>query len=460
MTISEFESYLQKGLGRAILLLRQEPDKTPFREAAFRYLTSGYFNGVTYALDLLDSFDDRDDLAKEVAAQNLMQGKTFEEACDVPLLIALGYQNEYTEIIEEHYRTYRNKILSLDKNEPFTQEIRGICSRYLGAVYGVLKDTVITKERVRAMLPDLAYYFDLIQNWDIHRFDADGILSYIAPLWDNDLGSLLSEISSLPEGEFWVKEMTKRKTEDPNPDITCDEIMSALPLSRYTNDYYCASFCLASPEVVKKVAEMALNTDDLSVRSALLSLFSYNQFIGGELKLPPVFPFPERLIDMATDELSHLEESKLEYVHRVLRVLMNVRHPKLAVLGKLLRGSPPHFSFRGYGWSMMCNNYTAEDREELTTALTESKDIENGNGTFYSALGTMLSIAETSADDLPFELLPSFWAEMPHDGWRQKVAEILLKYDMMPENIRKECRYDRSEATRKLARNDNDSSRI
>ena len=46
MTVTEFESYLKKGLGRAILLLRQEPDKTPFREAAFRYLTSGYFNGV------------------------------------------------------------------------------------------------------------------------------------------------------------------------------------------------------------------------------------------------------------------------------------------------------------------------------------------------------------------------------------------------------------------------------
>ncbi len=37
MTVSEFESYLQKGLGRAILLLKQEPDKTPFREAAWNH---------------------------------------------------------------------------------------------------------------------------------------------------------------------------------------------------------------------------------------------------------------------------------------------------------------------------------------------------------------------------------------------------------------------------------------
>ena len=85
-------------------------------------------------------------------------------------------------------------------------------------------------------------------------------------------------------------------------------------------------------------------------------------------------------------------------------------------------------------------------------ALSESKDIENGNGTFYSALGAMLHAAERSADGLPLDLLPSFWTEMPYDGWRQKIAEILLKYDRMPDDIRKECRYDRGEAIRKLVK--------
>ncbi len=451
MTVSEFESYLKKGLGRAILLLGQEPDKTPFREAAFHYLTSGYFNGVTYALDLIDSFDDRDALAKEVAVQNLMQGKNFEEACDVPLLIALGYQKEYTEIIEKHYRTYRDKILSLDKNAPFTQEIHGICSRYLGAVYGVLKDTVITKERVREMLPDIVHYFDLIRDWDLHRGDAVVILNCIAPLWENGFDSLLSEIASLPESKCFVEEISKWKMEEPKPDITCNEIVSALPLSRFTDDHYRTSFCLASSAVVKEIAEMALNTDDISVRSDLLSLFSYNQIIGDELKSPPAFPFPERLIDIATDELSQLEESKMEYIHCLLRVLMTARHLKLVGMGRLLRSSPSHFSFRGYGWTMLGNNYTVDDRDELIAALTtESTDIENGSGTFYSALGAMLSAAEKSADGLPLDLLPSFWAEMPHDGWRVRIATILLKYDVMPEDIRKECRYDRSEAIRKL----------
>ena len=130
---------------------------------------------------------------------------------------------------------------------------------------------------------------------------------------------------------------------------------------------------------------------------------------------------------------------------------MNTRHPQLAALGKLLRNSPNHYSFRGYGWTMLGNNYTVDDRDELIAALTtESTDIENGDGTFYSALGAMLRAAETSADSLPLDLLPSFWTEMPHDGWREKISVILLKYDMMPDDIRKECRYDRSIATRKF----------
>lgn len=453
MTVSEFESYLKKGLGRAILLLGQEPDKTPFREAVFHYLTAGYFNGVAYALDLIDCFDDRDDLAKEVAEQNLKQGRSPEGWCDVPLIIALGYQKEYTEIIEERYHTYREKIRSFDNNMPFTQEIRIACSCFLGAVYGVLKDTVITKERVREMLPDIVHYFDLIRDWDLHRGDAVVILNCISPLWENDFDYLLSEIASLQESGCFIDEISKWKAEKPNPDITCNEIMSSIQLIRFTDDYYHTSFCVASPEVVKEVAEIALNTNDISVRSTLLSLFSYNQIIGDELKSPPAFPFPERLIDIATDEIEHLEESRLEYVHSILRVLNKIRHPKLAALGRRLRNSPLHFSFRGYGWTMLGNNYTADDRDELIAALTtESTDIENGNGTFYSALGAMLSAAERGADGLPLELLPSFWAEMPRNRWRQKIAEILLKYNMMPENIRNECRYDQSKRIRELVK--------
>ena len=67
MTVTEFESYLQKGLGRAILLLREEPDKTPFWEPLSRHILS--FNETAnarcyhhalgiYEVELIRCFDD------------------------------------------------------------------------------------------------------------------------------------------------------------------------------------------------------------------------------------------------------------------------------------------------------------------------------------------------------------------------------------------------------------------
>ena len=63
MTVTELESYLEKGLGRAILLLKQEPDKAPFREAVLTHLIGGrnryYYSerSLAYVLDLLACFD-------------------------------------------------------------------------------------------------------------------------------------------------------------------------------------------------------------------------------------------------------------------------------------------------------------------------------------------------------------------------------------------------------------------
>lgn len=67
MTVAEFESYLQKGLGRAILLLRHEPDKTPFREAVWnhaihdpRYDHQCNAPRGSYIKNLFDCFPDGD----------------------------------------------------------------------------------------------------------------------------------------------------------------------------------------------------------------------------------------------------------------------------------------------------------------------------------------------------------------------------------------------------------------
>lgn len=73
MTLAEFESYLQKGLGRAILLLREKPDKTPFREAVWnhavhdlRYDRQCNAPRGHYIKELFDCFSDSDALLSEL----------------------------------------------------------------------------------------------------------------------------------------------------------------------------------------------------------------------------------------------------------------------------------------------------------------------------------------------------------------------------------------------------------
>jgi len=73
MTLAEFESYLQKGLGRAILLLLKEPDKTPFRETVWnhaihdpRYDHQCNAPRGHYIKALFDCFPDGDALLSEL----------------------------------------------------------------------------------------------------------------------------------------------------------------------------------------------------------------------------------------------------------------------------------------------------------------------------------------------------------------------------------------------------------
>jgi len=73
MTVTKFESYLQKGLGRAILFLREEPDKEPFRASVWNHAISDprYDRQCNaprgqYIKNLFDCFPDGDTMLSEL----------------------------------------------------------------------------------------------------------------------------------------------------------------------------------------------------------------------------------------------------------------------------------------------------------------------------------------------------------------------------------------------------------
>ncbi len=73
MTVDEFVSYIKRGLGRAITLLRKEQNKKPFREAVFDLALNDprydrQCNGARghYIMDLLECFDDTEALYGDI----------------------------------------------------------------------------------------------------------------------------------------------------------------------------------------------------------------------------------------------------------------------------------------------------------------------------------------------------------------------------------------------------------
>ena len=82
MTVAEFESYLKKGLGRAVLLLKKETDRSVFRQAVIdhalkdsRYDRQSENPHAEYLLALLDCFEDKDAMIAEILA-------AYKEECE------------------------------------------------------------------------------------------------------------------------------------------------------------------------------------------------------------------------------------------------------------------------------------------------------------------------------------------------------------------------------------------
>ncbi|MBQ9692653.1 MAG: helix-turn-helix transcriptional regulator [Clostridia bacterium] len=85
MTIAEFESYLKKGLGRAVLLLKKEPDASIFRQSVLEHAIYGSpFDSQLeephgfFLAELFECFTDKDALIAEVLAAYKEECKPYQ----------------------------------------------------------------------------------------------------------------------------------------------------------------------------------------------------------------------------------------------------------------------------------------------------------------------------------------------------------------------------------------------
>ncbi len=467
MTVTEFESYLEKGLGRAILLLRQEPDKAPFREAVLQYVCRGYSAHymMDFDLDLLASFDDRETVEKEAAARMLKAIREETGEWNEPLLKALGYQKEVTLLLKAAYQKAWEAVRNHAENDEPSPEWHSARNLYRGAVYNLLCGGDPTQDDVRAILPDLIAFYSVTGKQGIHYHDTRTIRYYMSFPWQHDTEALKTEITALEGGADLWKQMSQWDPIPPDAGIRAETVLSYLPLWRsapnspaaeVSRNFCAASLAFAESSVVQEVAEYALSTSDLETQDSLFFLFLIE-------KKPALFPYPERLLSLMTEENLLLLERppreedpesirKINRLFRILRLLAYLRHPQVAILGKRLRRSQ---STSYIGWQMMMRNYNAEDRDELLAALTEESP--QYQEPFYSALRTLFFATEEGHSDLPLSRLPDLWDQIYGASDRFELAKVLLRFDLMSENIKDECRYDRNPDIRNLIKEHYDS---
>ena len=121
MTVTEFENYIMKGLGRAVINLKKAKNKEIYKKSFVTFLKeTKYYSGLLpgkYEAMILREFDDCFILAKELAEYFLKELSVGNKTLMIPFLIELGYEKEVREVMEEFYKTSYENLLSLMKEE-------------------------------------------------------------------------------------------------------------------------------------------------------------------------------------------------------------------------------------------------------------------------------------------------------------------------------------------------------
>ncbi len=464
MTVTKFESYLQKGLGRAILLLMNESDKAPFRESALRYLCEEYNGGAGYALDLIDCFDDRDVILNEAVdriCRDIENGGFFSNG---ELLLALGREEEYVKSYKMRYTAFYEKMVLHIKTGDGMQESFNDKYSLRTAITSLVR--VLPRDGIKPLLYDMTTLFELAESVGF-PYPLDGVVirKHIESRFgQEDAADIIREAADdHPSWDKLIKHVNYSYGDSPapNPQVTAKEILDDITSNDSPEEIYreisykhSTSFACASPSVVEEVAKALLAERNIKHRTCLLRLFHpYCYGYQGKHYAAPHFPFGEEALlplldDLDMKALKNGDSNVREYLYALLTVLDQFRHPRLKALGKALRNEG--YPLARYGSDLLISQYTVEDRNELITYLNEAPVMDDGLDEFVRIFHNMLSGAEKGIEGLPLDVIPSLWERIPFDNLRKDAVGVLIKRKMLPDDLKTECRYDRSLGIREL----------
>ena len=440
MKVSDFKFYIESGLGRGIMLLRKEPDKTPYRQTVLDYYTKNirYSRMITaYDAELIRCFPDADALSAEIAVtlfDELKKGIKFHM---IPMLVELGYKDTVSAIVEMLYSKAYMELLEFTQRSDSEEKYPDCARNYVAAIVS-LGHLQVSRERIKRAMLDTA---------DLYLFSKDPVVPTYQSPWFLVLNSygrvktdeLMEEVAKEhPHGQrMFEKYMRGRVPNDPQFAVTAQQIFNGYGKG-FDLDMHIA-FAHATKDVIHAVAEETLREKDMDRCIYLMGFFcNLTPHI-----CQPTFPLdPAPLVAYALSLLPVSSENVREYsiVTAYYGFLGKVCNPDVKAFGyKILADDSVDGYLRGLAAIMVFGaNFEAKD----APAFIEY--VKNGDDAGCVALCRALDMGY----DLPVEVIEC--AYLFAESNRYSLVQKLLEKGKLPDALREECRLDSNMYIRKL----------
>lgn len=453
MTVKEFCDYFNKGLGRAIIRLKKQNDKAPFRDAFFDLLFDE--NCVrhrrlgVYEKEIIDVFDDEE--FTEKIADGFLKKLSEEENYGVyqgavPLLVLLGYREKTEKIVEQRYRDAYSRLLEYTKKPWDGEKYPSFACIYMSTASTLSRYLKVGDERIKQILFDIADLYDHCQ-------------SPVIPVYQNPLYAMWDGVGR--EHFFLIldeviKEHRNGKCIDIRKDMVFGEdVIAAAPTAAEILEHdeldqrtikLLEGFKYADKETVLEIADAAVSEKNIGRKIYLLNFFILT---GAPEEIPVEFPLdPEPLIKWAEEEGFEIRnEPPYGMTEAVLGVLCNMRHPAARrVAMKLFFDAERTGDIHFYAIQMRFGkNYVPEEDKSDFAAILRSQNAAERD----TAIGVFIRDLTLGIRDLPMDLIPYIFANA-HTHHRIELCQVLVKSELMPEELKNECMYDANKGIREL----------
>lgn len=456
MTVKEFCDYYKKGLGRAIIRLKQQKDKNPFKTAFAECVFENNHRLLDfYEKEIIDIFDD--DVFKAELEEKLLDIVLTDFSFEpIPLLILLGKRNQVEEIIERYYKASYEELIQYTKNSYDNDKFPHCAKIFRNAACALGKYLKVGDKRIKEILFDIA---------DLYEYAEYPVIpTYQNPLfviWDGvgreHFFMILDEV---------VKEHKHGKKIDIRQEIICihqddeshdvvevkkdesfnlaDEILNS---KEFRYDLLNLWFETKDKAIIEKIAKAAIEETEITRKIDLLLYFTitYDSFTPKEFPLD-ISPLAEHL---EKENYCIDEEAPFDITHHILDVIKFNRQDICRKIGLKMfydeRFKKGHGRILAIEIRFGVNYNPKEDREDFIALFHSPNKHDRIN-----AIQLLERDIRFGVEGLPLEMIPFAFENALSHNTRFEFCELLVEKGLLPEELKEECLYDCNKRTREL----------